>query len=139
MTAVIEARQLGKRYRRKWALADCSLSVPTGTMAGPGRPERGGKTTLLSMITGCSPPTAGRIEVAGGAPGRGAGQLAKVGFVAQDAPVYAGISVADHSAGGPPEPGLGRMDWPGSGSGNWVWTRRRRPGGCPAGSGRNWP
>jgi ABC-type sugar transport system ATPase subunit len=48
------------------------------------------------MITGMLPPTAGRIQVAGGAPAAGPGQLAKVGFVAQDAPVYAGMSIADH-------------------------------------------
>ena len=32
----------------------------------------------------------------GGEPASGPGQLAKVGFVAQDTPVYAGLSVADH-------------------------------------------
>ena len=41
-------------------------------------------------------PTSGTIEVLGGRPASGPAQLAKVGFVAQDAPVYAGFSVADH-------------------------------------------
>jgi hypothetical protein len=31
VTAVIEAEGLGKRYRRQWALTDCSLSIPAGT------------------------------------------------------------------------------------------------------------
>jgi len=96
MDAVIQTEGLGKRYKEKWALADCSLRVPTGTMAGLVGPNGAGKTTLLSMITGMLPPTAGRIQVAGGAPAAGPGQLAKVGFVAQDAPVYAGMSIADH-------------------------------------------
>ena len=30
MTAAIAAQGLGKRYRRTWALADCTLSVPAG-------------------------------------------------------------------------------------------------------------
>jgi ABC-2 type transport system ATP-binding protein len=96
MDVVIQTEGLGKQYGGKWALADCSLRVPAGTMAGLVGPNGAGKTTLLSMITGMLPPTAGRIQVAGGAPAAGAGQLAKVGFVAQDAPVYAGMSIADH-------------------------------------------
>ena len=30
MTAVIQARGLGKRNRNRWALADCTLSIPAG-------------------------------------------------------------------------------------------------------------
>ena len=41
-------------------------------------------------------PDAGTIEVLGGRPGTGPAQLARVGYLAQDAPVYAGLSVADH-------------------------------------------
>jgi ABC-2 type transport system ATP-binding protein len=41
-------------------------------------------------------PTAGRIQVLGGVPGHGTAQLRKVGFVAQETPLYAGLSVADH-------------------------------------------
>jgi ABC-2 type transport system ATP-binding protein len=41
-------------------------------------------------------PTAGTIEVLGGRPGAGPAQLARVGYLAQDAPVYAGLPVADH-------------------------------------------
>jgi ABC-2 type transport system ATP-binding protein len=41
-------------------------------------------------------PDAGTIEVLGGRPGAGPAQLARVGYLAQDAPVYAGLSVADH-------------------------------------------
>jgi ABC-2 type transport system ATP-binding protein len=96
MTAVIEARQLGKRYRSRWALADCTLSVPTGSTAGLVGPNGAGKTTLLHLVTGLLGPTTGTIEVAGGLPAATRAQLARVGFVAQDAPVYAGFSVADH-------------------------------------------
>ena len=41
-------------------------------------------------------PTAGTIEVCGGSPAADSAQLAKVGFVAQDTPTYAGLTVADH-------------------------------------------
>ncbi|HTW01884.1 MAG TPA: ABC transporter ATP-binding protein [Streptosporangiaceae bacterium] len=48
------------------------------------------------MAVGMMSPTSGTIEVLGGRPASSRAQLARVGFVAQDAPVYAGLSVADH-------------------------------------------
>jgi ABC-2 type transport system ATP-binding protein len=103
MTAVIEARGLGKRYgthhrhhRHRWALADCTLHIPAGRIVGLVGPNGAGKTTLLHLVTGLLVPTTGTIEVAGGSPAATKAQLARVGFVAQDAPVYAGLSVADH-------------------------------------------
>jgi ABC-2 type transport system ATP-binding protein len=95
-TAAIEARGLGKRYGRRWALADCTLSIPAGHVAGLVGPNGAGKTTLVSLATGMLVPTAGTVEVLGGAPAGGPGQLARVGYVSQDTPVYAGLSVADH-------------------------------------------
>jgi ABC-2 type transport system ATP-binding protein len=34
MTAVIETEGLGKRYRKLWALTDCTLSIPAGHVVG---------------------------------------------------------------------------------------------------------
>jgi ABC-2 type transport system ATP-binding protein len=96
MTAVIQARGLGKRYRQRWALSDCTVDIPAGRVVGLVGPNGAGKTTLLSMAAGLLAPTAGTIEVCGGRPGRDRAQLARVGFVAQDTPVYARLSVADH-------------------------------------------
>jgi ABC-2 type transport system ATP-binding protein len=96
MTAVLESQGLGKRYRRRWALTDCTLSVPAGRVTGLVGPNGAGKTTLLHMATGMLAPTTGTITVLGGQPASGPDQLAKVGFVAQEAPIYAGLSVADH-------------------------------------------
>ncbi len=96
MTAVLEARRLGKRYRRRWALADCTLSIPAGYVAGLVGPNGAGKTTLLHLAVGLLRPTTGTIEVLGGVPGSGPAQLARVGFMAQDSPTYSAWSVADH-------------------------------------------
>src|SRR6266498_3698005 len=96
MTAVIQAQGLGKRYRRRWALSDCTLDIPAGHVTGLVGPNGAGKTTLLSLAVGLLTPTSGTIEVCGGRPASGARQLAKVGFVAQDTPTYPGLSVADH-------------------------------------------
>jgi ABC-2 type transport system ATP-binding protein len=94
--AVVRADGLGKRFRRQWALSDCSLRIPTGRVVGLVGPNGAGKTTLLRLAAGLLTPTAGTIEVCGGRPASGAAQLAKVGFVAQDTPVYPSLTVADH-------------------------------------------
>jgi ABC-2 type transport system ATP-binding protein len=96
VTAVIETTGLGKRYRGVWALTDCTLSIPAGYVVGLVGPNGAGKTTLLNLATGMLAPSAGRIEVLGGAPASDAVQLARVGYLAQGAPVYARLSVADH-------------------------------------------
>jgi ABC-2 type transport system ATP-binding protein len=81
----IEANALGKRYRRRWALAACTLTVPAGQVVGLVGPNGAGKTTLLELAAGLLRPTTGTITV-----------RQRAGFVAQGAPVYADLSVADH-------------------------------------------
>jgi ABC-2 type transport system ATP-binding protein len=96
VTAVIRARALGKKYRQRWALSECTLDVPPGHVTGLVGPNGAGKSTLLNLAAGMLTPTSGSIEVCGGRPGSGSAQMAKVGFVAQDAPAYAGLTVAEH-------------------------------------------
>ncbi|MET7368683.1 ABC transporter ATP-binding protein [Streptomyces sp. NPDC005566] len=96
MTAILEARGLGKRYGRRQALDDCTLSVPAGRVVGLVGPNGAGKSTLLQLACGLITPTSGTIDVLGGRPASGPAQLAKVGFVAQDTPTYTGLSIADH-------------------------------------------
>ncbi|MFF0306325.1 ABC transporter ATP-binding protein [Streptosporangium sp. NPDC004379] len=96
MTAVLQARGLGKRYGRRWALRECTVDIPAGHVVGLVGPNGAGKTTLLKLACGQLEPTAGGVTVLGGRPGSTPAQLARVGFVAQDAPVYAGLTVAEH-------------------------------------------
>jgi len=96
MGAAIQASKLGRRYRRSWALRDCTLAIPEGRVAGLVGPNGVGKTTLLRLAAGLLAPTCGTISVLGQDPAAGPAQLARVGFVAQDTPVYARTSVADH-------------------------------------------
>ena len=96
MTTVIETNGLGKQYGRKWALQDCTLTIPEGKVVGLVGPNGAGKTTLLQLAVGLLAPNAGAITVLGGRPDDGPAQLDKVGFVAQDTPTYAGLSVAKH-------------------------------------------
>jgi ABC-2 type transport system ATP-binding protein len=96
VTAALRARGLGRSYGRLWALSDCTLDVPAGRVVGLVGPNGAGKTTLLHLAVGLLTPSTGTIEVLGGRPAAGPAQLAKVGFVAQDSPTYAGLSIEDH-------------------------------------------
>jgi ABC-2 type transport system ATP-binding protein len=93
---VLEASGLGKRYGRRWALRDCTLEIPAGKVVGLVGPNGAGKTTLLHLAVGLLAPTSGSISVLGGRPAEGPAQLGRVGFVAQDTPVYARMSVDKH-------------------------------------------
>ena len=96
MTAVLTTEGLGKKYGRRWALQECSLTIPDGNVVGLVGPNGAGKTTLLHLAVGLLTPTAGTITVVGGRPAGGPAQLARVGFVAQDTPTYARLTVAQH-------------------------------------------
>jgi ABC-2 type transport system ATP-binding protein len=96
MTAVVETNGLGKQYGRRWALHDCTLAIPAGKVVGLVGPNGAGKTTLLHLAVGLLAPTAGTIEVLGGHPADGPAHMGRVGFVAQDTPTYARLTVAKH-------------------------------------------
>jgi ABC-2 type transport system ATP-binding protein len=95
-TPALRTDQLGRRYGRVWGLREATLEVPAGAIAGLVGPNGAGKTTLLEMIIGLLQPTEGQLSVFGEtsrAPV--AARLARVGYVAQDHPLYRDFSVAD--------------------------------------------
>jgi ABC-2 type transport system ATP-binding protein len=96
MSAVLTASGLGKKYGRKWALSDCTLEVPAGRVVGLVGPNGAGKSTFLNLAVGLLTPSAGDIEVLGARPTGRSAQREKVGYVGQDTPTYANLSVADH-------------------------------------------
>jgi ABC-2 type transport system ATP-binding protein len=96
MTLVLETNALGKRYGRRPALQDCTLAIPEGRVIGLVGPNGAGKTTLLHLAVGLLEPSEGSISVLGGWPADGPAQLARIGFVAQDTPTYARLSIAQH-------------------------------------------
>jgi ABC-2 type transport system ATP-binding protein len=92
---VIETAGLGKCYGKAWALRDCTLAVPEGTLAALVGPNGAGKSTLMNMTAGLTVPTAGTASVLGGQPTGSPAALDGIAFMAQDAPVYKNLSVAD--------------------------------------------
>ena len=94
--AAVETRDLGKRYGSKWALRDCTLDIPAGSVTALVGPNGAGKTTLLQLAIGLTKPTAGEVRVLGRSPrDQAASVLPHVGFVAQDHPLHRSFSVAD--------------------------------------------
>jgi ABC-2 type transport system ATP-binding protein len=139
MTVVIQTNGLGKRYGRQWALRDCTLGIPEGKVVGLVGPNGAGKTTLLNLAVGLLAPTCGAITVLGGPPSDGPAQLEKVGFVAQDTPAYAGLSVGKHLLMGSYLNANWNQELARTGSTSSAWTRGRRPARCLAGNGPSWP
>jgi ABC-2 type transport system ATP-binding protein len=93
--AALVVTGLGKRYRRRWGLRDCTLEVPTGRVVALVGPNGAGKTTLLHLAAGLSRPTAGTVRTLDRTPGRDVGLLPDIGFVAQDVPLYRSFTVRD--------------------------------------------
>jgi ABC-2 type transport system ATP-binding protein len=92
---ILESAALGKRYGRTWALRDCTLAIPAGHVVALVGPNGAGKTTLLNMAVGLTAPTAGSITLLGGTPAGSPDALDRIAFVAQDAPLYKSLPVAD--------------------------------------------
>jgi ABC-2 type transport system ATP-binding protein len=92
---VIETNSLGRRYRRTWALRDCTLTIPGGHIVALVGPNGAGKTTLLTIAVGLTRPTRGTVTVLGGEPAGSPDALDRIAFVAQDAPLYRNLPVAD--------------------------------------------
>ncbi len=92
----IEVVGLGKRYGAKWALRDCTLEVPVGSVTALVGPNGAGKTTLLQLAVGLSVPSAGQVRVLGLSPRKDSSALLpQLGFVAQEHPLYRGLTVAE--------------------------------------------
>jgi ABC-2 type transport system ATP-binding protein len=92
--SAISTHGLGRRYGSKWALRDCTIEVPEGSVTALVGPNGAGKTTLLQLAVGLTRPSAGDVTVLGLSP-RDPALLARVGFVAQEHPLHRGFTVAE--------------------------------------------
>jgi ABC-2 type transport system ATP-binding protein len=96
MSVALNATGLGKRYRNRWALRDCSLRIPAGRLTGLVGPNGAGKTTLLRIAVGLMKPTVGEVSAFGWSPTeQPVLVLARVGFVPQDRPLYRRFTVGE--------------------------------------------
>jgi len=96
MKAALEASGLGKRYGSTWAVRDLCISIPAGRVAALVGPNGAGKTTLLQLAVGLLTPDTGEPQVFGWSPRHHPTLvLARVGFLAQDRPLYRRFTVAE--------------------------------------------
>jgi ABC-2 type transport system ATP-binding protein len=96
MDAVVETTALTKRYGSVKALDNCDLALPRGKVTGLVGPNGAGKTTLIHLAVGLLRPSAGVVRVFGHDPSREILEiLPRVGFVAQDRPLYKDLTVAE--------------------------------------------
>ena len=92
----VRTDELGKRYRRTWALRDCTVALPAGGVIALVGPNGAGKTTLLRVLVGLLAPTRGSVEVFGQSPATNtARSLSRIGFLAQEHPLYRRFTVAE--------------------------------------------
>ncbi len=94
--SALHADGLGKRYGAKWALQDCALEIPTGSVTALVGPNGAGKTTLLQLAIGLVRASAGSVRVLGLSPrDDAAALLPRVGFVAQEHPLYRRLTIRE--------------------------------------------
>jgi len=96
VTGALETHGLGKRYGSQWALRDCTLEIPRGSVTALVGPNGAGKTTLLRLAVGLTRPSEGSVHMLGLDPHDDAAQaLPRVGFLAQEHPLFGGFTVAE--------------------------------------------
>lgn len=61
----IDVEHLGRRYGRRWALADVTFRVPAGTVMMVSGPNGSGKSTLLRVLATAIRPDLGKATVLG--------------------------------------------------------------------------
>ena len=69
MDSILEFKNITKKYGKKTALDDITLSIPRGSIVGLLGPNGSGKTTLLKLATGLLQPTKGEVFACGFKPG----------------------------------------------------------------------
>jgi ABC-2 type transport system ATP-binding protein len=96
MDAVVETFALTKRFGSVNALDHCDVALPRGKVTGLVGPNGAGKTTLIQLAIGLLRPTAGSVRTFGHDATRETLRiLPRVGFVAQDRPLYRHLTVAE--------------------------------------------
>ncbi|MEV8024790.1 ABC transporter ATP-binding protein [Microbacterium sp. NPDC080220] len=81
MTAVIEVKNLTKRYRDTTAVDDISFTIERDSIYGLLGRNGAGKTTVMSILTAQNFPTAGEVRVFGESPYEKAAVLSRMCFV----------------------------------------------------------
>ena len=97
MSAVVETKNLTKRYRDKIAVNALSLIVEEGEIFGFLGPNGAGKTTTILMLLGLTEPSAGEVAVCGFNPTHQSLEVKKrVGYLPENPGFYDDISAREN-------------------------------------------
>ncbi|WP_433718859.1 ABC transporter ATP-binding protein [Actinoplanes sp. CA-051413] len=91
-TPALEVAGVTHSFGRERALDDCSFTVPAGAVTALVGRNGAGKSTLLRAAAGLLRPDGGEVRVFGEPAGDGS--LPRIGYVAQQAPLYPMLTVA---------------------------------------------
>src|SRR5215468_4026262 len=97
MEAIIEIRDLTRRFGELTAVDHLNLSVAKGEIFGLVGPDGAGKTTTLRMLCGLMDPTSGSASVAGHDTVRESQAVKdRIGYMAQRFGLYGDLTVAEN-------------------------------------------
>jgi ABC-2 type transport system ATP-binding protein len=97
MSAVVETKNLSKRYREKLAVNALNLTVQEGEIFGFLGPNGAGKTTTILMLLGLTEPSSGQVSVCGFNPTHQALEVKRrVGYLPESPGFYDDISAKEN-------------------------------------------
>ena len=97
MSAVVQTKDLSKRYREKLAVNALNLTVEDGEIFGFLGPNGAGKTTTILMLLGLTEPTSGQVTVCGFNPTRDPLEVKRrVGYLPENPGFYDDISAKEN-------------------------------------------
>ncbi len=95
--AMIEVRQLTKRYRERVAVDHLEFSVAEGAILGLLGPNGAGKSTTMKLLTGVLPPSEGSARVAGYDVFEQPLEVKRrIGYLPETPPLYPELTVAGY-------------------------------------------
>jgi ABC-2 type transport system ATP-binding protein len=96
MQEFVAVDQVVKRYGPRFAVRDVSFAIEEGEIIGVLGPNGSGKSTILRVLAGYLPPSAGNVRVAGiDVVVDSLAARRRVGYVPEDAPLYDGLRVLE--------------------------------------------
>jgi ABC-2 type transport system ATP-binding protein len=94
MPDIVVVEHLVKRYGPRLAVRDVSFTIAQGEVVGLLGPNGSGKSTIMRMLTGYLPPSAGTIRVGGlDVQTDSLAVRQRIGYVPEDTPLYEGMRV----------------------------------------------
>lgn len=94
---IVESRNLGRRYRGRWAVRGIDIEVNCGEMVGIVGPDGAGKTTLLQMCSAILDPSEGTCRVLGfDTVKESKAVTSRIGYMSQGFTLYDRLSVEEN-------------------------------------------